>query len=166
MYPYSTNFSQYKEKNIDNNMSINSRQDSFIKQDKKVLELIQTAIDGSSKLANIYNNMSNMTSNSTDKKILHDMYLCELKHSKFLNEIYYISSGEKAQQKNSEPMNQPDSYSKCIEDCIINCVEFADFLTSIISNFLNLEIRDMLTEIINENQNSAIKLNFLLIRKK
>ena len=77
MYPYSTNFSQYKEKNIDNNMSINSRQDSFIKQDKKVLELIQTAIDGSSKLANIYNNMSNMTSNSTDKKILHDMYLCE-----------------------------------------------------------------------------------------
>lgn len=137
-----------------------------LKSDKKLLDMIQIGISDSAQTAFFYKTMMSVLRIPNDIEIVRNAYLDELKHIKLLQEIYYITSGEKAPEYTTMPVSLSENLLENFQKAIFDSLEAADFYRELYFSFLNLEIRDMLFEILTDEQDHATRFNFLFSKYK
>ena len=130
-----------------------------------ILELIIEAIKDEDTDRNFYKELSGKVPLTEDSRILNDLSMDEAKHYEMFNDIYYKLTGEKldpplkGEKKEISP-NLLENYSESILSELKGVEEYRKLLFA----FLNQEIRDLMTEVISDEQNHAIKLNYLLTK--
>lgn len=164
MYPY--NFNPKQTENIPATLNILSKEAKDAckvppKPDKKLLDMIQMGISDSAQTASFYKTLMNVLRIPNDIEMVRNTYLDELKHVKLLQEIYYIASGEKAPEYTVTPVSLSENLLENLQKAIFDSLEAADFYRELYFSFLNLELRDMLFEILTDEQDHAIRFNFL-----
>lgn len=127
---------------------------------KYILEILKEAIKDEANDADYYWNLSNKMSSQEDKDILRKIRTDELKHNKMFKDIYYQITGERI-DSNAESKKISNDVVSEIENSIFNELDTVEFYRKLMFAFLNLEIRDMLYEIITDEQAHAQKLNYL-----
>lgn len=174
MYPYNFNPKQTEAAKTTQNpttLNIHSKEVKDAckvppKPDKKLLDMIQMGITDSAQTASFYKTLMNVLHIPNDIEMVRNTYLDELKHVKLLQEIYYIASGEKAPEYTVTPVSLSENILENFQKAIFDSLEAADFYRELYFSFLNLELRDMLFEILTDEQDHAARFNFLFSKYK
>ncbi len=146
MYPY--NLEQIK---------IMSEEDS---QKNKITEMLILALEDELKDKDYYMQMMDQVNDKEVKEILRQMSLDEQKHYKYLSQIYKQLTG-------NEPVVQVGKVEisgnilEEITKAFFGELEAVEVYRRLMFLFLNLQIRDMIYEIITDEQAHAAKLNYL-----
>ncbi len=167
MYPYNADRQNghYNTNFQSNSQNIYMRSTQTARPDKKLLDMVITAIEDEEKDAAYYREFMNITRDAGEKEILRGLYADEVKHKKYLQDIYTFLTGKKAPEVTPEKKMPSLNIKKNYENAIFDELEAVDFYRQIFNAVLNLEIRDLMAEIIADEQNHAIKLNFLYAKK-
>jgi len=158
----SENNSRNNYKNIqkpENNFTLsNSRR---AEPNPYIIEMLIDAIKGEDKDSNYYKKLSQMTPSEEDKDILYKIHLDEEKHKKMFENIYYQLIGENANIKADNYDIPSNNMVSELAKRMIEELETAEIYRVLLFSFLNLELRDMILEIIIDEQAHAQKLNYL-----
>ena len=133
--------------------------------DKKVLEMVVMAIEESRQNTKYYFSLMGKVTSMEDKEIIRQIYLDEIKHDKMFSDIYIKLSGKEFVSSIAERRCSP-YLVKEFEKNIFAKLDSVEFYRQIYFMFLNLEIRDMLFEMITDEQSNATKFSYLLFRAK
>lgn len=165
MYPYNVNKYNPKQDNMrssDISASEMYNTTTTPMPDKKLLQMVEDGINDSRTDAQFYQALMKMIRDAEDAEIVRSMYISELKHVKLFEEIYYMLTGIKPQLPDIQTPQLVQDLDDNYKKSLFNSIDEIVFYRQIYFAFANNEIRDMLFEIITDEQNNAIKLNYLL----
>lgn len=167
MYPYRSNTNIYQK-----NTSINTRETNVsvtkndLKQDKRLLELLEIAQQETMQSLSTFDALIKNTALQQDVETLRNAYLDEVKHLKQLQEISYNISGKHiTQPTQTEPTSATEinieNVSSEIEKALHQEMEQTDFFRELLFAIPETDLRDILFEIITDKQDHCIRLCFL-----
>lgn len=132
---------------------------------KYVSKLIVNAIEDEIMAERVYNNLCEMLYDIDDKKILKEIAIDEEKHTKMLKELYTEINGSYADlaENKNEMENNP---LECIAKAIKEETESVEKYRTLLFAFEKPEYKNMIMEIIFDEQNHAAKLNYLYSKNK
>jgi len=133
--------------------------------DKKVLDMLVMAIEEARQNSKYYLLLMEQSRFIEDKEILRQIHLDEVKHDKIFCEIHKKIAGEEAIVNVNEKPCSP-YLAKEFEKNIFAKLDNVEFYRQIYFMFLDLEVRDMLFEVITDEQIHTTKLSYLLSRMK
>jgi rubrerythrin len=108
-----------------------------------------------------YSRLANMGISNDDNKLIYSISLDEKNHFKMLSQIYRELFGEPVPDIAFEQKEVLDTPSLNFEKSILSELEGAEFYKPIMFSFLNTKIRDMIYDIITDEQGHAQKMNYL-----
>jgi rubrerythrin len=168
MYPYNfsnVHHSSRNKKGVDKvNINTTPNENNFKARPKSpddlILDMLRSAMIDEKEGSDYYLRLMSLATCVKDKEILKTISQNEFKHFKILEEIYTNLTGEKYDfcfEPRPIGANLAHEYEVCI------CAEISDFefYRKLYFGFLNVQIRDMLYEIMTDEQNHAIKLSHL-----
>ena len=129
--------------------------------DQKLLDLLDQAIQYSLSEATFLDAMMKIISNTEDRALIRDLYFDEKKHISMLMQIYQSLTGS-APATPEIPLIQVTSVAwQNFQSGLMNTMEYTTFLRQLYNSFLSQDVRDMLFEIIVDEQNHSIAMNYL-----
>ncbi|MGN1319112.1 MAG: ferritin family protein, partial [Lachnospirales bacterium] len=128
-------------------------------------KLIKEAISKEIGDMNFYKNLSNTITDIEDKKVLIGISMDEEKHSKILKELYYILNNEYPDVEGIEEEILPN-FLENLYNAIIDETKAVEFYRVLLFALENSKYKNMITEIIFDEQNHAAKLNYLYSKNK
>ncbi len=137
------------------------------KPDKSLVELVYLSLMDKSNKCFKYAQFKDLIKDDFSQAILWKMHLNDIKHKKLLENIYFHVTGEKFiydKMAEEEESVQINSLDEAINEMIFEKLETVEYLRKIYYAIFNLTIRDMLFEIITDEQAHAIKLCTLQAR--
>lgn len=127
-----------------------------------ILELLTDFIKAEDSDTNYYKELSQKLPFTQESTILREISLDDAKHYKMLNDIYYKLMGERLEPPlKGEVLDIGSDIAKEYEKAILSKLQKSEEYRKILFAFLNQEIRDLMLEIITDEQNHAAKLNYL-----
>ena len=191
MYPYNlynnnprniniaSNSEQKLDQDLDqdiNNINKNLNQDQkIININQKIVQMLLMAMKNELEDKNYYNALSKKINNKQDAEIINQISLDEQKHYKYLYEIYKktISSWDNSSydldQENllnnlKKDLKDPELSDNILDDftnSMLDELDTVEFYRRLLFLFLDLQIKDMLYEIITDEQAHATKFSYL-----
>lgn len=165
MYPY---FSQPMPENSRDSIlyaQTNAKKLLPSQPDKRLLHMLSQAASDETADAGYYKKLSESTKQKDDALILHNMHLDELKHKSIFMDLYFQLTGtpmpKLSPQKKELGGSKKNEYQKSLFDEL----EAVEFYRQILFALTNQEMRDMLFEVITDEQNHGTKLLYLLVRE-
>lgn len=113
-----------------------------------------------------YRKLINKATCRDDKEILRQISLDEQKHERIFTDIYQKVTGEKPHISIKTVRDLSENVLLDFEKSIFDEMEAVEFYRQIYFLFLDVEIRDMLYEIITDEQNHAVKMTYLYSKYK
>ncbi|MDE6181816.1 MAG: ferritin-like domain-containing protein [Eubacteriales bacterium] len=168
MYPYFSNnniskkeikTSSYEKTDSDNDID---NQEEF---ENCILDMILDAIEESNEDSRYYEKLSTMVKDENDKASLRKIHLEDMKHFNMLSDLYTSLTGREPNFEIDEieiEGSLADEFLEGAEDKLEN----VELYRNIMMAFLDIGIRDMIFEIITDEQNHAQKLNQLYYKYK
>ena len=129
--------------------------------EKKLAEMLMMAIEDEIHDREHYKRLIHKVSDRDDKEILRQISLDEQKHERIFTDIYTKVTGKKPHVTNKKEHEPSDNILSDFEKSIFDETEAVEFYRQIYFSFLDLETRDMLYEVITDEQNHAVKLTYL-----
>jgi len=126
-----------------------------------IIEMVVDAVKAEDKDSAYYKKLSQMTPSEEDKDILYKIHLDEEKHKKMFEDIYYQLIGENINIKTDNYDIPSNNMISELAKKIIEELEAVEIYRVLLFSFLNLELRDMILEIITDEQAHTQKLNYL-----
>ena len=136
--------------------------------DEKIKELLLIAIKDELHDRNFYNQLAKNIDNKEDASIVRQISMDEQKHYDYLLWIYKKLVGHTPfiRDNKDEQFKIPSSLSKVFASSIFSELEAVEFYRRLMFMFLDLEVRDMIYEIITDEQAHATKFNYLYSKYK
>lgn len=131
-------------------------------QNGKILELIQKSIEDEMVAIDYYQKLSDATEDQVEKTLLTENMQDEQKHLQMFQNIYKMLNGSEFTPENIDFKSVSSSHHDDLVDALFAELEDVEFYRQIYFAFLNLEIRDMIYEIITDEQKHADKLNYIV----
>ncbi len=161
MYPYYTQNKEEKAKTL----ALSSKAEVSANKDdedfsKYVLQMILSAIEQENYDMMYYNQLLNYTTDEEEKEVLRRIYLDDIKHFNLLKELYKCLTDEPISFDYDE-IEIGDNITKEFKNSFEQKLENVELYRNILKSFLDTCIRDMLFEIITDEQMHAQKLNNL-----
>ncbi len=174
MYPYNMqNFNNMQ--NYMENTNNNSRRPEIIEveeaigpsveADDKILTMLDEAITDEMKGYEYYKRLQVMFDDK-DKETVRHISLDEMKHRKILEDLYQRISGTKAPTFKVDDIQISRNLLVEIAKSIMNEYDDSEFYRKLYFMLENPEYRDMIFEIMTDEQNHAGKLNYLYSKYK
>ncbi len=129
-------------------------------EDKKILEMLLEAIKDEAQWMEYLGKLMYITISPKNKELVRQIRLDDQKHYNMLIEIYNSLVGEKP-EVTPIPLEISDSPRTEYEKCMLLKLQSIEFYRKIYFSFLSVKIRDMLFEIITDEQNNAVKFLYL-----
>lgn len=135
--------------------------------DKKLLELLETAVGEAGKSADYFKNLSTSSEDVKAATLLRSIHLDILKACKLLREIYYIASGNSLSANNDSGAKAGGNTQAAgitdgvLEEAMFSCLNSSELYKELYSCFMNVEIRDMLFDIITDALRHSVILAML-----
>lgn len=142
--------------------------DKFDLDDKfenEILDLILEAIEQENEDSKYYKELLKLVENDKDKEAIRKIYLDDKKHFKIFSEIYKSLTGKEPIFEDEE-IEIDDTLLEELEDSIEQKLENVELYRLILSSFLDVGIRDLIYEIITDEQGHAQKLTNLSNKTK
>ncbi|MDR1913801.1 MAG: ferritin-like domain-containing protein [Clostridiales bacterium] len=135
--------------------------------DQKMLDILIAAVEEERESIQFYHRLSKMTKDTSYKEILRLIRMDEQKHEKYFVDIYKRLTGQILRAEHVTPSRgaEYDFAPEC-EKAMFAALELSEYYRRIYSSFSNLEIRDMLFEMITDEQNNAIKMQYLYFKNR
>lgn len=130
-----------------------------------LLDMIKESLKDEATDAEYYGNLLNKTPSTEDKEIIRQIRMDELKHYKLFNDIYRKLTGEYLNIP-ADNKKISNNLAEEFEKNIFSELEGAEFYRKLLFAFLDLEIRDILFEIITDEQAHSQKMNYLYCKYK
>lgn len=130
-------------------------------EENETLELFIDGIKEKAEDSKYYLNLSEIATSPTDKEILRQISLDIYKHLKIFEEIYFRLTGNMPPETEVMPVEVGENLLKEYEKAMFNELSNAEFTRKILFVFNDMEIRDMLYEIITDEQSNATKFLYL-----
>lgn len=156
MYPYNLEPSEIKIMADEKK----GKADNLQMADKKILDMLLLALKDESKDQNYYEQLSKKVDNKEDAKILRQISLDEQKHYKYFAQIYKRLTGKNPSVQ-FEKAEVGNNIVGEFAQAIFEELGAVEFYLRLMFLFLDLQIRDMIYEIITDEQAHASKLNYL-----
>ena len=126
-----------------------------------ILEMIKSAMAYEASDANYYDRLAKMITCPEDSKLVHRIHHDENKHYNILKNIYYELTGEKIGDVEFEEKELSPELWQNFSKSIITELESAEFYRKLLFAFLNVELRDWMTEMMTDEQAHAQIMNYL-----
>lgn len=168
MYPYNidrSNYTDYQNNLTARSQNISSQKNSTVPADKKLLSMIEEAVCDERRDSYYYKELMNIVRNPKDREVIRSIYMDEIKHEKLLIEIYKMLTGRNIPDMDCEMIPPTLNIVNNYEKSIFGELEGMEFYRQLYFLFQNQEIRDMLFEIITDEQKHATKFNYLFSKK-
>ncbi len=130
-----------------------------------ITKLISSAVNNEWADSRYYNMLSSAVTDIEDKKILMDISMDEEKHYKMLTELFTELNGSYPEVTKTEP-ELNSNILNCISDVIIDETEAVENYRVLLFALENPKYKNIITEIIFDEQNHAAKLNYLYSKNK
>ncbi len=160
MYPY--NVPPNKKKY---NTQEKPKPDNELTPDKSFLEMLMVAIADELGDAEYYGELAAIAASAEDAEVIRGIQLDEQKHAKMFAEIYTVLTGE-TPKVSPKPHKITNNATQEYARNVFSELEAVEFYRKIYFAYVNLEIRDMIFEIITDEQAHAIKSNFLFAKNQ
>lgn len=161
MYPYFSNNTinkkEIKTYSYEKTDSDNDEQEEF---ENYILDMILEAIEQENEDARYYEKLSTIVKDKNDIDDLRRIHLEDTKHFNMLSELYTNLTGTEPNFEYDE-IEIDDPLSEEFLEGAEQKLENVELYRNIMSSFLDIGIRDMLFEIITDEQKHAQKLNQL-----
>jgi rubrerythrin len=134
----------------------------ILSPDQKIMDILAGAIEDERESESYYRRLRRLAKDPSDQETLRLIQMDEHKHAKYFEDIYHRLTG-RTPQLQAQPSQRclGYSYAQECEKSMYAALEAVDFYRRIYTGFSNTEVRDMLLEIILDEQNTAIKLQHL-----
>ena len=171
MYPY--NFLDVSEEDYSYQETYSNQEDVSpsqkippqSSQDKKIIKMLEDSMNHELEDADYYRRLIDLATDRNDKEVLKSISQQELKHFSILEEIYNHLTG-----KNFKAIFEPTKISNNIlneySKSIYGELKGFEMYRKLYYSFLNVQIRDMIYEIMSDEQNHSIKISHLYSTKK
>lgn len=151
---------------IDNNNEIPANRPPNPTSNQYLLDMIKEAIKDEANDADYYGNLLQEAPSTEDREILRQIRMDELKHYKLFNDIYRKITSEQLNDIQADSKNISNNLVEEFEKGIFDELEAVEFYRKLLFAFLDLEIRDILFEIITDEQAHSQKMNYLYCKYK
>jgi rubrerythrin len=136
--------------------------------DQKILDILCAAIESEQESVHFFGELIKLLKDGADKESVRLIRIDEQKHEKYFSEIHKLITGSPpVVAKRVMPrgklagLTNSGEVAQACEKAMYNALENAEFYRLIYSGFSNRNIREMLFEIISDEQNIAIKLSHI-----
>lgn len=126
-----------------------------------ILEMLKSALADEAADANYYDRLAKMMPCSEDSKLVHRIHHDENKHYNILKNIYYELTGEKINAVEFEEKEISPMLWQNFANSIVSELDGVELYRKLLFSFLNVEIRDWMTEIMTDEQAHAQIMNYL-----
>lgn len=126
-----------------------------------ILEMLKSALADEATDANYYDRLAKMMTCPEDSELVHRIHHDENKHYNILKNIYYELTGEKINDVEYEEKELSPVLWQNFANSVISELDGAEFYRKLLFSFLNVEIRDWMTEIMTDEQAHAQIMNYL-----
>lgn len=162
MYPYfEEDINKIKTNDLDDRFDLDE-DDIF---ENEILELLLEAISQEDEDIRYFQKLEKMLKNTKDKDMIRKIMLDDKKHFKIFSEIYKSLTGKEPIFEKEE-VEIDDSLIEEIFDSIEQKLENVELYRLLLSSFLDVGIRDLIFEIITDEQAHAQKLTQIHNRNK
>ena len=127
---------------------------------QKILEMLSMAMANEKSDGNYYLQLAQKINDEDDKKIVKQMSLDEQKHYKYLDKIYKQISDMQPEIE-SIAKDVSDNLLDDFSNSMLEELDTVEFYRYLLFLFLDLNIRDMIYEIITDEQAHATKMNYM-----
>lgn len=166
MYPYNIT-SNYNNKNVNiNSAERETKLEAMSFTDKRLLKLVGLMAEETMTLSNFYKDLYKNISDNNDRETIKDIYLDMVKSRKYLEDIYFRSSGEKVSYNNDVNKEITGNKSSDFEKGLIYLSEYSRGIRSLYSLFKDTEIKDYIMEILSDVLGNMCLINFIYIKNK
>lgn len=131
---------------------------------QKALELIRRAVAGETHDRLFYEYLLSQAPNAREREIITSIRDDEMKHYRMFREIYRGITGTYPTPLGSEQFEKPANYLAGIEEALFGELGAVEMYREIYFGMPNLMYRDMLFEIITDEQKHATKYNYIFTR--
>lgn len=132
-----------------------------------VSKFIEYAIADELDDSRFYSDLSDRVTDIEDKKMLKEMSIDEMKHSKMLSELYNEINNANPQINEEERDNKnQESILNSFANAIQGETNAVEKYRTLLFAFEKPEYKNMITEIITDEQNHSAKLNYLYSKNK
>lgn len=174
MYPYNMQNYRYAENNNTNNNNIRRPEiieleeaiGPSVEADDKILTMLDEAITDEMKGYEYYKRLQPMFDDTKDKETMRHISLDEMKHRKILEDLYQKISGTEAPTFKVDDISISRNLLVELAKSIMNEYDDSEFYRKLYFMLQNPEYRDMILEIMTDEQNHAGKLNYLYSKYK
>ncbi|WLR42464.1 ferritin-like domain-containing protein [Bacillus carboniphilus] len=129
---------------------------------QQAANLIQEAVQGERKDEQFYNYLISVAPTAEEKDIITSIRNDEMKHNQLFRDIYRNLTGQEVQTNESPSYQEPKSYLAGIKEAFFGELSAVEDYRKIRAFFQNFYYRDILYEIITDEQKHADKYNFIL----
>lgn len=166
MYPYFLNKDELDIKMCNDNSEFNMDDGSNMKNQADyrmyILQMIEDSILDGNKDMNYYERLSQRIQDEDDKNTLRRIHLNKMKHKKMLMEIYNMLTSEEPNLEGKyEEREIGDNLLQEFENSIERELEGSESYRVLLSSFEDLPVRDMVHEMLIDEQNNAQRMNHL-----
>ncbi len=157
MYPYNKNDRE------------NKSEEGFSKRpspaDRKIIEMLIEALKDETMDYNYYGKLANLARTQEDKEIIKGVQMDEQKHFLLISDIYFKMTGEKPKvEAGVKPISR--NLLREYEKSILSEINGMEFYRKLYFSFLNVQIRDMIFEILTDEQQHSTKFTYLFAKNK
>lgn len=168
MYPYT--FQSYNENQNNNRkpeiLEVEEAIGPSAEADTKLLTMMDEALLSEEEGYQYYRKLQNMINDSQDKEVVRHISLDEMKHKRMIEDLYNKISGVKAPYLKPEEPKLSRNISAELSKSILNEYDEAEFYRRLLLMLKDPEYRDMLFEILTDEQAHGGKLNYLYSKYK
>lgn len=178
MYPY--NINNLKQRNNNNNNKTKSNQSNnttasvsasseninSTQPNNEILSLIEEALGGEIHDHEYYRQLHALFDDANDKEIIRRLSLDELKHKKLLEELYQKISGKMPATPKIEEIKISRNLLAELSKSINNEYMVSDFYKKLYLMLKEPQYRDIIFEIMMDENNHAGKLTYLYAKNK
>ncbi len=142
------------------------REEDFMQNgDQKILDLLLEALTDEKEDIDYYGRLMNMARTPEDREIIRQVQMDEQKHYMITSDIYYKLTGKQpVVEQIIRPLGRNLLHE--YEKRIFGELAGADLYRKLYFAFLNLQLRDMLFEMMTDEQGHAAKFNYLYAKTK
>ncbi len=134
---------------------------------KYVSKFIKYAIADELNVSRFYKDLSERATDIEDKKILREMGIDEIKHSKMLRELYNeINNASSDIAEDETELENNDNILTSLANAIQRETDTVEKYRTLLFAFEKPEYKNMITEIIIDEQNHSAKLNYLYSKNR
>lgn len=169
MYPYT--FQSYNNQNQNQNtrpeiIEVEEAIGPTVEEDTKVLTMLDEALLNKEEGYQYYRRLQNMFDDTRDKETIRRISLDKMKHKKIVEDLYKDISGNDAPDLKADEVKISRNLLVELAKSITNEYDDVEFYRRLMFMMENPRYRDMLFEILNDDQIHAGKLNYLYSKHK